>query len=428
MNRIFTFIFLLAILSSCTNNTKNWYQYLGPDRNATIENTGIMRTWPADGPDKLWETKVGPGYGGASVFDGEVFLLDREVGNADILRCLDLNTGKEKWRFLYEAEGELPYPGSRAVPTVDKNHVWTVGPHGHIYCVDKKTHQSLWSYDLLEKYGGELPRWGFSQSPILYKDLIIVAPQGEKAGVVAFNKLTGDVVWESRRLTGYHFHVSPVLGNYGGIDQVIMISSNVKGDGQVSDEVVAFEASSGKELWSYKGLNSFASIAPATILDDTRLLLSECAYMDKYDPVTVLLEITKDGDSFRIEELFFNTEAGSKMHPPVIVDNHIYLNNTARPKLQMTCLNMNGDVVWEKDSAPDFELGAIILLDGLIINQNGKNGDIHLIEPSPDGYKELATAKFFDSKKSQAWAPMAFAEGKLLVRDMEKLVCVDLVN
>lgn len=424
---LFSFAYLFLVTCSAQQG-KNWNQYLGADRNATINDAGIARTWPADGPAKLWEIDLGSGYGGASTFGDEVFLLDREVGEKDILRCLDLNTGEEKWRFVYESKGEISYPGSRGVPTVDENYVWTVGPRGHIHCVDIKTHQSVWSHNLLTEYGGEIQRWGFSLSPIVYNDLVIVAPQGESAGVVAFNKLTGKVAWESRRLSGYRFHVSPTLGTYGGVDQIIMISSCVKGDGLKSDEVVAFEAETGKELWKYEGLNSFASISPATVVDNKRLLLTECAYNDKYDPVTAMLEITKEGESFHVKELFFNTEAGSKMHPPVIVGDHFYLNNTARPKLQMTCLSMDGKVVWEKDKAPNFELGAMVLIDGLIINQNGKNGDIHLIEPSPEGYKEIAKASFFDSKKSQAWAPMAFTDGKLLVRDMEKLVCLDLMN
>jgi outer membrane protein assembly factor BamB len=416
---------VLFIFCSCAEKQSNWNQYLGADRNATIAGAGIVRAWPAAGPTKLWETELGSGYGGASTYGDEVFLLDRKVGEEDILRCLDLNTGQEKWRFAYESKGEIQYPGSRGVPTVDENYVWTVGPRGHMHCIDKNTHQSVWSHNLLTKYGGELQMWGFSLSPILYKDLIIVAPQGETAGVVAFNKLTGEVVWESRRLTGYRFHVSPAIGNYGGVDQIIMISSTVKGDGLSTDEVVAFQADSGKELWKYEGLNSFASISPATIVDDKRLLLTECAYNDKYDPVTVMLEITKEGDIFNVKELFFNTEAGSKMHPPVIFENHIYLNNTGNP-MQMTCMTMDGEVVWEKKSAPNFELGGLIMIDGLIINQNGKNGDIHLIEPSPEGYKEISKASFFESIKSEAWAPLAYSQGKLLVRDLEKMVCVEL--
>ncbi len=427
MKKLLFLSFAILILCSCAEKQSNWNQYLGANRNATISGMGILRSWPDEGPKELWSIPLGSGFGGASIFDDEIFVLDRIVGETDVLRCIDLNTGQELWNFQYEAKGELPYPGSRTVPTVDDNYVWCVGPHGNLHCIDKKTHQSIWTHNLLSKYGGELQTWGFSISPIVYKNLVIVSPQGKKAGVVAFDKLTGEVVWESRRLTGYRFHVSPVLGNYGGVDQVIMISSCVKNDGLSTDEVVAFEANTGKELWKYEGLNSFASISPATVVDDRRLLLTECAYNDKYDPVTVLLEITKEEDAFNVKELFFNIEAGSKIHPPVIFDDHIYLNSTGNP-MQMTCMTMDGKVVWEKKSAPDFQLGGLILIDGLIINQNGKNGDIHLIETSPEGYKEIGKASFFDSKISQAWAPLAFSQGKLLVRDMEKLVCVDLKN
>lgn len=398
---------------------------MGPDRNNIYSGVEIAREWPEGGPAKIWEKKLGPGYGGASIFNNEVFVLDRKQGKEDILRCLDLETGKELWTYSYNAEGEIPYPGSRAVPTVDENFVWSVGPHGHFTCVDKKTHQLVWSHNLLAKYGGELQRWGFSISPIVYEDLVIVAPQGEKAGVVAFNKLSGEVVWESRRLSGHRFHVSPILGKYGGIDQVIMISSCVKDDGFTSDEVVAFEIKTGKELWRYEGINSFACIAPPAAINNKELFLTSCAYKDKYDPVSILLEITKEEDEFQIKEVFRNEEAGCKMHPGIVSGNHIYINNNGRPN-EMVCLDMQGKRIWEKKSAPNFEMGSMILVDGLIINQNGKNGDIHLIEPTPEGYKELGKASFFDSKKSQAWSPLAFYDGKLLVRDMEKIVCVDL--
>ena len=398
---------------------------MGPNRNNTTSGVEIAKEWTAGGPAKIWEKKLGPGYGGASINGNDVFILDREQGKSDILRCLDLETGDEKWNYSYEALGELPYPGSRAVPTVDENYVWCVGPFGHFNCIDKKTHQSVWTHKLLEEYGGEMQMWGFSLSPIVYGDLVIVAPQGEKAGVVAFNKLTGDVVWESRRLTGQRFHVSPVLGKYGGIDQVIMISSCVKGDEFSTDEVVAFEVNTGRELWRYEGLNSFACIAPPAVIDENRLLLTSCAYKDNYDPVSILLEISSEGENFQLKEVFRNEDAGCKMHPGLIVNDHVYVNNNGRPN-EMVCMDMNGKRVWEKGSGGNFEMGSMILVNGLIINQNGKNGDIHLIEPTPEGYKELGKASFFDSDKSQAWSPMAFSDEKLLVRDIEKIVCVDL--
>lgn len=425
MNRLLLAVFTIVLFGCSEQKGNNWPQYLGPDRNATITNAGILRQWPEAGPEKAWEFPLGPGYGGAAVFNNEVFVLDRIQGESDVLRCIDLETGSEKWNYSYKAEGELPYPGSRSVPVVDKNYVWCVGPHGHFNCIDKKTHQPVWMHNLLADYGGELDKWGFSVSPIVTGDLVIVAPQGEKAGVVAYHKRSGDVVWESRPLTGKRYHVSPVLGNYGGIEQVIMTSSCVRGDGFTTDEVVAFEVKTGKELWSYKGFDSFGCIAPPVVVDDTHLLLTSYAYKDAFKPVTILLEVRPDDEIFSLNELFISEEAGCKMHPPVVIDGHIYLNTDQRVN-EMACLNWQGESCWPGKSAPGFELGALIMIDGMIINQNGKNGNLHLIDPSPEGYKEVGKASFFTMKGAQAWAPMAYANGKLLARDNEKLVCVEL--
>lgn len=425
LNRLILFA-LTLIIYSCSNTNTNWNQYLGTNRDATVNGASISREWTDDVPAKVWEFDVGPGYGGAAVYNDEVFVLDRIEGEADVLRCIDLNTGDEKWNYQYEAKGKLSYPGSRAVPFVDEKYVWSVGPHGHVYCIDKKTHQALWSHNLLKDYGGELNKWGFSVSPIVIDDLVLLAPHGEKAGVVAYNKLSGEIVWESRPFTGQRFHVSPTLAKYGGIDQIIMISSCAKKDGFSTDEVVAFEVETGKELWRYEGLNSFACIAPPLTIDENHLFLTSCAYQDKYDPISILLEISAEGENFKLTEVFRNEEVGCKMHPPVIQNEHIYINNNAKPN-ELVCLDMQGERMWEKEAGPNFEMGSMILVDGLILNQNGKNGDVHLIDPNPEMYRELGKVSFFDSKKSQAWSPMAFSKGKLLVRDTQKLVCLNLL-
>jgi outer membrane protein assembly factor BamB len=384
-----------------------------------------MDAWPENGPEELWSFPLGPGFGGAAIFDDEVFILDRKPGESDILRCVDLETGEERWNYSYEAPGELPYPGSRAVPTVDSKHVWCVGPMGHFYCFDKKSGQPLWKHNLLEEFDVELDTWGFSQSPLLYGGTIIVAPSGATGGVVAFDKLTGALVWKSRPLKGYNFHVSPTLAGFGGTDQVIMISPYDRDDSTRTNEVVSFDAQTGNELWQYSGLRSFATITPAVVIDSRRLFLTDCSYGESYDPVSIMLEITKENDAFFVKELFLTEEAGSKMHSAVLFEEHLYLNHTGNPN-QMMCLNLEGELVWQKDSAPPFELGALILVNGLIINQNGKNGDIHLVQPSPEGYQERGKASFFNSRNSQAWAPLASSQGRLIIRDQEKMVCVDL--
>ncbi len=417
---------ILTLLFTGCQNASDWNQYLGPDRNATITGTSILHSWPEQGPKELWSLPIGEGYGGAAIFDGEVFILDREKGEADILRCIDLETGEEIWNYTYEAKGEISFPGSRNVPYVDKDHIWSMGPHGDLYCFSKKTQQPVWNINVLDEFDRELTTWGVSQAPLVYKDFVIVAPQGKAGGVVAFHKMTGEIAWKSRPLAGHPFHASPVVANFGGVDQVIAISPYAREDSSLTNEVVSFDAETGQELWKYTGLKSFATIAPATIIGDNKLFLTDCSYDGNYEPVSILLEITKEESDFRIEEIFLTEEAGSKMHPAVLYEDHLYLNHSGRPN-RMTCLNLEGEVVWQSDSA-GFEMGGLILVDGMIINQNGKDGEIALIEPSPEGYREVGRASFFSSNKSQAWAPLAFSRGKLVIRDLEKLVCVDLQN
>lgn len=424
MKNLFLVIALVFITVS-VKSQKDWRQYLGPNRKAILENTNISRSWSEEGPKKLWSFPLGQGYGGASIIDNEVFVLDRETAKKDILRCIDLNNGNEKWQYAYDAPGEIPYPGSRAVPTIDDKYIWMVGPFGHFSCISRKTHKPVWSYNLLEDFDAKIPRWGVSQSPVIYKDLVIVAPQGKRAGVVAFNKLNGKIVWKSRKLTGHNAYVSLVLATIDGIDQVIIISPYDKEDNNTSAEVVAFDAANGNELWKYHGLRSFLTITPPSVIDDNRIFLTDCSYNDKYGPVSIMIEVKKTGNIFKVKELFKTEEAGSKMHPAVLLENHLYLNTTGNPS-QLTCMTLDGEVLWEEKSAPSFGLGALILLDGLILNQNGKNGDLYLIDPSPSGYKEVSKVSLFKNQTPQAWSPLAFSNGKLLIRNMEEMVCVDL--
>ena len=417
-------LIILTLCFSC-KSPSNWEQYLGPDRNASISGQDIAESWPEKGPEQLWSFDLGEGYGGAAIYEKEVFILDREKGMKDILRCIDLETGEEIWNFAYEAAGEISYPGSRAIPTVDDKYIWSVGPLGHFHCIDKASGKSLWSHNILEEFGGKPTPWGISQNPLLYGDLVIVAPEGDLAGVVAYHKISGELAWESRPLTGYSYHVSPSLADFGGMDQVIMISPYDRRDSTKVHEVVAFEASTGKELWTYNGLKSFATITPAMQIDEHRLFLTDCSYNKRFAPVSAMIEITRSEEEFKVKELFLTEEAGCKMHPGVLFEDHLYLNSTGKPA-RMVCMTLDGELSWEQDSVPGFEMGGMILVNELIINQDGKTGDLCLIKPSPEGYRELGRVSPFPAKKSQAWAPLAFSQGRLVARDMTKMVCLDL--
>lgn len=126
----------------------DWPQFLGTARNGVSMQKGILRSWPEEGPEVLWIAEVGIGFGGPVVKDGKTYLLDRDDGVGDKIRCLNLPDGKELWSFSYNAPGSVMFPGSRSVPIVDGNYVYSCGPYGDLYCIDITTHQPIMSYCL----------------------------------------------------------------------------------------------------------------------------------------------------------------------------------------------------------------------------------------------------------------------------------------
>ncbi|HNR35049.1 MAG TPA: PQQ-binding-like beta-propeller repeat protein, partial [Candidatus Hydrogenedentes bacterium] len=164
----------------------DWPQYGGPDRNNVSSEKGLARKWPEAGPKVLWTVNLGPGYASPSIAGGRVYILDRPDDVHDVLRCLDIKDGKDIWNVTYEAPGSVSHNGSRTAPTVDGQYVYSVGLLGHFYCVDLATNRPVWHKNICADFGLEVPRWGVTQAPSLYKDLVIVAPQAPEAFVAAY--------------------------------------------------------------------------------------------------------------------------------------------------------------------------------------------------------------------------------------------------
>ena len=166
----------------------DWPQYLGPERNSISPEEGLLRSWPEGGPEVLWTVGVGRGYGGPVVKDGKVYLLDRDDEVGESLRCFDLSNGDELWNFAYDAPGSVMFPGSRSVPSVDGNRVYSCGHNGDLYCIDTNTHQPVWKANVWTDFGGKppsnaggfrsreagsFPIWAITQCPLVYGDLVI---------------------------------------------------------------------------------------------------------------------------------------------------------------------------------------------------------------------------------------------------------------
>ena len=429
----------------------DWPQYLGPDRNSTSPETGLLRSWPEGGPEVLWTVDVGRGYGGPVVQDGKVYLLDRDDEVGDELRCFDLSSGKELWSFGYDAPGSVSFPGSRSVPTVDGNYVYSCGHNGDLYCIDLSTHKPVWNKNVWTDFGGELgggyprgagpasrfPIWAVTQCPLVYGDLVIVASQAPEAGVVAYDKITGDVRWKTPSL-GYVGYVSPAIVKVDGKDHVVMVTPSTNPHRRSSPDennpgkVIGMEPLTGEILWEYKGWECHVSVPSAVDAGDNRVLV-----VGGYELGAVMIQVEKQADgSYGVKELFKTEEFGDQTKPPILLNGYFYAEyGTNSRRDGMVCMSMDGQIMWKTKRSPDFNKGSMILVDGLILATDGKK-TLYLIEPDPSEFKPLASAELLGEARqraggmsrfggsSQNWAPLALSDGKLLIRDQNEMKCV----
>jgi outer membrane protein assembly factor BamB len=411
----------------CGTVPGDWPQYLGPNGNATAPEAKLARSWPAEGPKVLWTVELGAGYGSAAISEGKVYVLDRIGQEKDILRCLDLLTGNELWSYPYEAPGKLSHDGSRSVPAVAGDYIYTCGAFGHVYCFDKNTRKVVWNKNVWTDFGGgEVPTWGISQNPLIYGDTLILASQTEKAGVVAYDKATGKVKWSSPALPGLVSYVSPKLVTIAGVDQLVMItacsrSAAPDGDGKevILGAVLGMDPKTGKTLWTYRDYRCQIPIPNVVDIGDGRLFVT-----GGYDAGSVMLMIEKQGSEFAAKEVYKTDDFGSHTHPPVLYKGHLYGHCTTNTRRDgMVCMDLDGKVKWKTGREPIvFDKGGFILAGDLILSVDGGVGILNLIEPTPDGFKRLANAKVLDSR--ECWAPLALSDDKLIIRDQKQMKCV----
>ncbi|MBT3382937.1 MAG: PQQ-like beta-propeller repeat protein [Prolixibacteraceae bacterium] len=437
---------------------QDWPQYLGPDRNSTSNQKNILRSWPESGPEVLWSVNVGIGYGGPVVKDGKVYILDRNDEVGDLMRCFDLNTGNELWKFEYDAAGSVMFPGSRSVPAIDGNHVYSCGPYGDLYCIDINSNKAVWNVNVWTDFGGDpgnaetddsdggrggfggrgnFPIWAISQCPLVYGDLLVIASQAPDAGVVAYNKTSGEIVWKTPNL-GNETYVSPSIVKIDGADHIVMVISSTNPIGrselpQTLGKVVGIEPLTGIILWEYDQWNCHISVPSAVDAGNNKVLV-----VGGYELGATMIQVEKQPDGkFITQELFTTEEFGDQTKPPLLIDGYFYAQyGTNSRRDGLTCMNMDGEVMWKTKRDPAFNKGSMILADGLILATDGAK-KLYLIEPDTSGFKPLASVELLGEPKKQAegiaarvggstqnWAPMALADGKLLIRDQNRMMCL----
>jgi len=391
-----------------------WPWFRGPNRDAiSTEEVPLLHSFGPQGPSRLWTADMGEGYAAPAVRNGRLYVLDYdEVKRADALRCLSLADGKEIWRRWYSVRIKHQHGVSRTVPAVTDRYVVTIGPKCHVLCADAETGEDRWHMDLVKDFGSKVPPWYAGQCPLIDGDRAILAPAGREVLMMAVDCASGNILWKTPNPDGWEMTHSSILPvELCGQRQYVYCASG---------GAVGVSPDDGRVLWkTTRWRGRIATVPTPVAAGDDRLF-----FCSGYTAGAAMLQLRRQDAQLMPDELFRLTdkEFGSEQQTPIYYQGHIY---GIRSDGQFVCLDADGKITWKSGRNKQFGQfgGPYVLADGMFLVMNDE-GVLTLVEATSQAYKPLATAKVLDGHES--WGPMALVSGRLIVRDLKKMACLDM--
>ncbi len=255
---------------------EDWPTFRGAQRTGVSSEAGLLAKWPDAGPPLRWAYKnAGLGFSSVSVVAGVVYTLGTRQED-EIVIALDLESGKELWTAkigpIFTFKGNTWGDGPRSNPTIDGKLLFALGGQGDLLCVDVASKQEVWRKNLIRDFGGVMmTEWGYSESPTVDGDLLIVTPGGAKGTLLALNKTTGAKVWQSEGLTHSAPYTSVVIADIHKAKQYVQMSY-LAGKGVF---VNGFEPKTGKVLWTHQAFEGDSyNVATTPIVENNSVYYS----------------------------------------------------------------------------------------------------------------------------------------------------------
>jgi outer membrane protein assembly factor BamB len=318
-----TVLVLATLAASClarAEDAPDWPQWRGPNRDAVSAEKGWLAQWPEKGPKVLWKANVGRGFSSVAVVGDRVYTMgavrekaspapksDEKPSFTTYVWALDASTGGVVWKYGYPSTSTQTY----STPTVHGGLVYAMGMHGELHCLNAHTGRPLWSKSLLKDFDGKRPNYGgYSCSPLVVQELVIVECGGERASLLALDRKSGRQVWSHGR--GEAGLSSPVAYELDGKAGVIQLTpAGVEG----------VSAADGKLLWQYPWRNSWTAYPTPIVMKD-KVFLSGAR--NKRERSGVLLQLTNG----QPKELWKSQNMTNCVQSCVILDSYIYGTHT----------------------------------------------------------------------------------------------------
>jgi outer membrane protein assembly factor BamB len=385
----------------------DWPQWRGKDRRDVSSETGLLQKWPEGGPTRIWlNDNAGLGYAGFSIANNRLFTMglfaDKEIG-----LCLDASTGEELWRVEIGERYENNWgDGPRSTPTVDGDRVYFMAAAGRLSCFNINDQTKVWSV-LMGDFGGAVPVWGFSESPLVHGGQVVCTPGGEQGAIVALDKMTGEKLWQTVDVTDQAHYSSPIVLEKDGMTTYVQL---------LNSKVVGVDTANGNVRWQADFPGKVAVIPTPVEVNGNIYVTSG------YGSGSAMFAV--NGNSAK--ELWM-TRSMSNHHGGVIfVDGFIYGHGD---KDGFGCQDIEtGEFRWADKK--DMKKGAVTYADGRFYYINEQDGEVLLIKADPEGFE--ITGRFTlspqtEQRKPQGriWVHPVVANGKLYLRDQEFIMCYD---
>ena len=422
--------FLLAMAAALAGTTAaaDWPQWRGPNRDGISAEKGVAKPWPSDGPKLLWtidklET-VGTGYGSPAVVGDKLYVLGADGAKKDAKEsctCLNVKDGTVVWQKPLETTpGSFSDGwggGTRSTPTVDGDLLFALGSTGDLVCLATKDGEVKWRKNLVKDFGGKIPNWGYSESPLVDGENVVVTP-GAKGGVVALNKKTGEKVWQTAGMTDGAGYSSLVPFEVGGVRQYAQ---------QTMSHGIGVRASDGKLLWSVGEIKRATAVIPTPVVDGNVVF-----FTSGYGAGCEAFKLEPDGDGTKAEKIYSKNSVVQNHHGGVIrVGDKVYGHSD---KTGWVCFDFKtgpDEPVWANKK---FGKGSITYADGEFYCYAEGKGELVRIKATDKGWEETgkltipSTSPLRKPTSGKVWAHPVVANGKLFLRDFELLFCYDLAN
>lgn len=415
----FWFASLLLLIVANTASADYWPQWRGPNRDGISKEKGLVQEWPKGGPKLLWQINdLGDGWSTPAVVDGRLYLIANKGLDDEFVKALDAKNGKDIWSHRLGKVGKPdqkpPYPAARSTPTLDGDVLFALGSDGDLACLEIANGKPRWQKNIQTEFSGKPGIWAYSESPLVDGDALICTPGGATATMVTVKKTTGEVIWKAALEDADEAaYASPIVVEIGGLRQYVQL---------LQKGLVGIDAKTGKLLWRYgKPISPFNANIPTPLASESYIYVASAGTGGG----AIKLKKGDEGE-FEADEIYFGQKYPTAIGGAVKVGDYLY----ATTSQAMVCVDFaTGDIKWQERA-----LGAASLCyaDNRLY-LHSESGEVGLIEPTPDGYREKGRFTPPDqtnlsSSNKKAWAYPVVANGHLYIRDRDLLWAFDVKN